>query len=78
MGAILQLKKYIFQHRGSIGKFDKLWAPWLDTPGLTLLHLIMDRLVIGRGEQYIWYDGIFRQWDVFTRFTMYMNFFLIS
>lgn len=40
----LRLEKFIFQHKGRSGKFDKLWAPWLDTPGLSPVDLALDKL----------------------------------
>lgn len=34
MGHTLIFEKYLYQHRGCSGKFERLWARWLDTPGL--------------------------------------------
>lgn len=48
MGESLRLEKYIFQHRGHPHKFDNLWSPWLDTPGLSPLELVIDRLLVGQ------------------------------
>lgn len=47
MEETLRLEKYIYQHTGRPGKFDNLWGTWLDTPGLSPLELVMDRLLIG-------------------------------
>lgn len=46
MGDTLRLEKYIYQHRGRPQKFDKLWSPWLDTPGISPIDLVMDRLLL--------------------------------
>lgn len=46
MGATIRLEKFIFQHRGSGDKFDKLWSPWLDVPGLAPVDLVMDRILL--------------------------------
>lgn len=46
MGDTLQLEKFIFQHRGTFSKFDKLWVPWLDTPSLSPKDLVLDRLLL--------------------------------
>ena len=46
MGAMLRMEKYIYQHRGRRGKFDLLWAPWLDTPGLAPLELVLERILV--------------------------------
>lgn len=40
MGNTLIFKRYVYQHRGCPGKFEKLWAPWLDTPGLGPMELL--------------------------------------
>lgn len=45
MNHVLKLEKYTYQHRGAFTKFEKLWAPWLDAPGLASLDLICDRLL---------------------------------
>lgn len=42
---VLKLEKYTYQHRGVYAKFEKLWAPWLDVPGLAPLELVRDRLL---------------------------------
>lgn len=47
MGETLRLEKYIYQHRGRPRKFDNLWGPWLDTPGLNRLELVIERLLNG-------------------------------
>lgn len=44
MGATLRLEKYIFKHWSRPGKFDRLWSSWLNTPGLSPVDLILDRL----------------------------------
>lgn len=44
MGATIRMEKIIYQHRGATQKYEKLWAPWLDTPGLAPIDLIYDRL----------------------------------
>lgn len=44
MGDTLMLEKYIFQHRGRPEKFNTLWSPWLDTPALSPVELVLDRL----------------------------------
>lgn len=41
IGETLRLEKYIYQHRGNPRKF-----PWLDTPGLSPLELVMDRILV--------------------------------
>lgn len=46
MGVTLHLKKYIFQHRGRPGKFGALWSSWLNTPGLSPVVPILDRLLL--------------------------------
>ena len=32
-----------YKHRGKMGKFENIWGPWLDTPGLATLRLTQDR-----------------------------------
>lgn len=44
MGVTLHLEKYIFQHRGQPDKFEAVWSSLLNTPGLSLVDLILDRL----------------------------------
>ena len=46
MGDTIRLEKSIYQHRGSVKKFNKFWAPWLDVPGLAPVDLIMERLLL--------------------------------
>lgn len=41
----LLMERYIYQHRGNSGKFERLWAPWLDTPGLSPKEPVMMRLL---------------------------------
>lgn len=41
----IRMEKYVFQHRGRPGKFERLWVPWLDTPGLSPVDLVMDRML---------------------------------
>lgn len=41
----IRMEKYVFQHRGRPGKFERLWMPWLDTPGLSPVDLVMDRML---------------------------------
>lgn len=45
MGVTLRLEKYIFQLRGHPGKFNLVWSPWLNTPGLAPVDLILDRIL---------------------------------
>lgn len=45
MGNTLIMERYIYQHRGSSGKRERLWAAWLDTPGLCPRELIMSRIL---------------------------------
>ena len=45
MGEMMRMEKLIYQHRGSNRKYENLWAPWLDTPGLSPVDLVMDRLL---------------------------------
>ena len=40
----LRLEKLIYQRRGARGKFDSMWAPWLNVPGLAPVDLVYDRL----------------------------------
>lgn len=40
INATLRLERLIYQHRGSMQKFEKLWAPWLDVSGLAPLELV--------------------------------------
>lgn len=46
MGNAIRLEKYIYQHRGSMRKFDKMWTHWLNVPGLAPVILIMGRLLL--------------------------------
>ena len=46
MGCTLRAEKYIYQHRKRGGRFELLWAPWLNSPGLAPLELVLDRLLI--------------------------------
>lgn len=41
----LTMEKIIYQHRGSMLKYETLWGPWVDVPGLALGDLTMDRLL---------------------------------
>lgn len=45
MGDMIRLEKNTYQHRGSSHKFQSLWSPWLDTPGLSRTDLILDRIL---------------------------------
>lgn len=45
MGNTLIMEKHIYQHRGSPNRFERIWAPWLDTPGLSPRELVMSRLL---------------------------------
>lgn len=45
VGTILMLEWYIYQYRGCHDKFEKIWAPWLDTHGLSPLGLVIGRMV---------------------------------
>lgn len=45
MGNILIMERYIYQHRGCLGRFERLWSRWLDTPGRSSRELVMFRLV---------------------------------
>ena len=45
IGMVLRMEKVVYQHRGNTHKFEKLWAKWLDVPGLALVDLVMDRLL---------------------------------
>lgn len=47
MGTTLVMDKYIYQHRGNPGKFDKSWDAWLDTPGISPVELVQMRLLRG-------------------------------
>lgn len=49
MADTLPLEKYIFQHQGRPGKFEAIWSPWLDTPGLCPVDLVLDILLLYRG-----------------------------
>lgn len=40
----LRFELYIYQQRGCPGKYEKLWANWLNTPGLRALELAMARI----------------------------------
>lgn len=40
MGNTLTMEKYIYQHKENPGKFDRLWAAWLDTPGISPRELV--------------------------------------
>lgn len=42
----LRLEKYIYQHKGRPHKFNKLWDPWLDSPGLSPVDLVLDRMLL--------------------------------
>ena len=42
---MLRMEKLIYQHRGSTRKYENLWAPWLDAPGLSSVDLVMDKLL---------------------------------
>lgn len=42
---LLCMEKLIYQHRGSTWKYERLWAPWLATPGLGPVDLVIDRLL---------------------------------
>lgn len=42
MRVTIRLQKLICQNRGKSSKFDKLWAPWLDIPGLAPVDLVYD------------------------------------
>lgn len=44
MGDTLHLEKFIYQQRGCPDKFEKIWVPWLDFPGLSLLDLVTNGL----------------------------------
>lgn len=46
MGNTIRLEKYIYQHRGSAKKFEKIWVPWLAVLGLAPVDLIMDCLLM--------------------------------
>lgn len=37
-----------YKHRGSPQKFESIWEPWLDTPGLAPLRLVQNRILGGR------------------------------
>lgn len=43
MGHTLIMEKYIYQHRGNPGKFDKLWDAWLDASGICPGELVQRR-----------------------------------
>lgn len=45
IGEVLRMEKLIYQRRGSTQRYERLWALWLDAPGLALVDLIMDRLL---------------------------------
>lgn len=45
MGQTLIREKYICQHRGCPGRFERIWSKWLDTPGLSPRELVMSRLL---------------------------------
>ena len=47
MGRMLVMEKYVYQHRGNAGKFDRLWDAWLATPGLSPMELVQGRLLGG-------------------------------
>lgn len=46
---LLLLKRGIYLKRGSKKKFEKLWARWLDTPGLASVELTRSRLLTALG-----------------------------
>lgn len=54
MGDTIRLEKNIYQHRGSVRKFNKIWVPWLEVPGLALAELVMDRLLMLKGYDSHW------------------------
>lgn len=43
---LISLEKGINLKRGRTTKFEKIWSPWLDTPGLAPLRLVRDRALI--------------------------------
>ena len=45
MGDTIRMERYVYQHRGCSRKFEQVWAPWLDSPGLSPVDLVMDRLL---------------------------------
>lgn len=45
IGNMLRMDSFIYHHRGWTLKYEKLWAPWLDVPGLAPVQLIVDRLL---------------------------------
>ena len=45
IGTMLRMEKLVYQHRGNAHKFERLWAKWLDVPGLAPVDLVMDRLL---------------------------------
>ena len=45
IGTVLRMEKLIYQHRGNAYKFERIWARWLDMPGLTPVDLVADRLL---------------------------------
>lgn len=46
---LLLMERGIYLKRGATKKFEKLWARWLDTPGLASLELTRSRLGFGSG-----------------------------
>lgn len=46
MGDTLSLEKYIFQHIGCSHKFNDMWDSWLNSPGLSPVDLVLDRLLM--------------------------------
>lgn len=45
MGQTLIREKYIYQHRGCLGRFERIWSKWFDTPGLSPREHVMSRLL---------------------------------
>lgn len=45
VNGILIRAKHAYQHRNAYGKFTKIWRKWLETPGVSPLQLIRDRLL---------------------------------
>ena len=44
----LMREQLTYKHRGSPRKFENIWDPWLDIPGLVQLRLVHDRILGGR------------------------------
>ena len=42
---IIVREHYTYQHRNASKKFNSIWQPWLETPGLAPPRLIMTRLL---------------------------------